>query len=220
MTIPACQLEKENTVNKVTITCLEKNVIELMSHSNEHVEENGPEQLRGRSRGGEELNESVVSSDEYVEDNDSPEQLRELSQGEEGMNESVVSFDTVDSSIDSSGLANDGNLHFACTNARSIVEKIGSLITLFDESLLHFAIITETWLTTRLCPPRVLNDLTVGANISFVRRDRGGRGGGVAISYNPTKLRLNCFETSKNVIKGEYVAAVGSTSLTKRKYLY
>ena len=60
-------------------------------------------------------------------------------------------------------------LRIACANTRSIVEKISSLVVLFEEAGLCFALLTETWLTARLCPPRTMNDLTLGANLSFVR---------------------------------------------------
>ena len=78
-------------------------------------------------------------------------------------------------------------LNIACTNARSLVQKIDSLITLFDENQLHIAMLTETWLANKHCPPRTLADLTIGANLNFIR-DRGSRGGGVAVCYNPTKI--------------------------------
>ena len=64
-------------------------------------------------------------------------------------------------------------LNVACANARSLVDKIKSLIVLFEENQLHIALLTETWLANKHCPPRVMNDLTIGANLSFIRRDRG-----------------------------------------------
>ena len=112
---------------------------------------------------------------------------------------------------------NKNNLNFACANARSVVEKIGSVITAFEESLLHFMLLTETWLSKKHCPPRVLADLTVGANLNFIRKDRGRRGGGVAICYDPTKIRLNIFKAANHEEKGEVVTAVGNSPLTKRK---
>ena len=69
-------------------------------------------------------------------------------------------------------------LNLACANARSVVEKISSLVTLFEEKNLDFALLTETWLTQKACPKRKMDDLTIGANLSFIRRDRGSRGGG------------------------------------------
>ena len=119
--------------------------------------------------------------------------MRENSEESNGLDVSTVEDHST--SISETNLANSENLlHFACTNARPIVEKIDSLITLFEESSLHFAILTETWLTKRHCPPRVLNDLTVGANISFIRRDRGRRGGGVAI-YAMIRVKYACLNS-------------------------
>ena len=77
-------------------------------------------------------------------------------------------------------------------------------------------LLTETWLTKKHCSPRVLSDLTLGANLSFIRRDRGSRGGGVAICFDPTRIRLSAFPVGKD-IKGEIVCATGNSPLTKRK---
>ena len=89
---------------------------------------------------------------------------------------SLVMSDNIltDSDISEYGaLEADNNLHFACANARSVVHKIGSLITSFEENKLHLMLLTETWLNAKHCPPRVMNDLTIGANLNFIRR-RGG----------------------------------------------
>ena len=115
-------------------------------------------------------------------------------------------------------LSQNGNLlHIACANASSLVEKIDSLICLFDNNQLHLAFLTETWLTNRTCPPRTMSDLTAGANLSFVRRDRGSRGGGVAVCYNPTKIRMNKFKFTSQYKEAELVCAIGNCQLTKRK---
>ena len=55
--------------------------------------------------------------------------------------------------------------------------------------------------------------------MSFIRRDRGSRGGGVAICYNPTKIRMNRFNFKQQAqcTNTELICAVGSCSLTKRK---
>ena len=129
---------------------------------------------------------------------------------------SVSEIGTGSSSDEYGRLANDtAKINFACANARSLVHKIGSLITLFEENSLHFAIITETWLSKKHCPPRMLSDLTVGSNITLLRKDRGSRGGGVAICFDPTKMKMNAYN-AKNT-KGETVYAVGNSSLTMRK---
>lgn len=130
---------------------------------------------------------------------------------------SLVDYGSSDS-YDSCLEENNSLLNIACTNARSIVEKIKSLITLFEENGLHIAILTEAWLTSKSCPVRAMNDLTIGANLNFVRRDRGRRGGGVAICYDPTKIRMNRFrvQTEPNN-KTEIICAAGNSNLTKRK---
>ena len=114
-------------------------------------------------------------------------------------------------------LVNSNCLNLACANARSVVEKIDSVVTLFEENSLHLALLTETWLTAKACPARKMADLTTGANLSFIRRDRGSRGGGVAICYNPTKLRLTRFKINQVRDRTEIVCAVGNSSITKRK---
>ena len=132
---------------------------------------------------------------------------------------SIDSFNTVDNS-DYDVINVDNNLlSIACTNARSIVEKIESVITLFDECSLHVAMITEAWLTKKHCPPRVMADLVLGSNIDFIRRDRGTRGGGVCICYNPTRIRLTKFAAYNNS-NTELVCATGNCALTKKKIAF
>ena len=50
----------------------------------------------------------------------------------------------------------------------------------------------------------------------MIRRDRGRRGGGVAICYDPTKLRLKKFPVGGDG-SSEIVCATGNVSLTKQK---
>ena len=70
----------------------------------------------------------------------------------------------------------------------------------------------------KVCSVRTMNDLTEGANLNFNRRDRGSRGGGVAVCYDPTRIRLNSFPVIQNNDKKcELVCAVGNCVLTKRK---
>ena len=114
-------------------------------------------------------------------------------------------------------IVNSGTLTIACTNAQSVVEKVDSLVTLFEEMGLHFALLTETWLTHKLCSRRKLEDLTVGGNVSFIRKDRSTRGGGIAIAFNPTKTKLTKFAVPQNYLNTEVVCTVGSTPLSSRK---
>ena len=114
---------------------------------------------------------------------------------------------------------NASHINVACANARSLVDKIDSLVTLFEENNLHIAMLTETWLSKKHCPPRTMSDLTIGANLNFIRRDRGRRGGGVAVCYDPTKITMKkiSFKQQENCVNTEIVCAVGNCSLTKRK---
>ena len=130
-----------------------------------------------------------------------------------------ISTSISDGSETSIGLLNADKtlLNLACTNARSIVEKVDSLVTLFEENCLHLAMVTETWLSPKKCSKRSMDDLLNGANISFIRKDRGSRGGGVAICYDGTKIRMTNLPVPQNGDVGEIVCSIGSTSLTKRK---
>ena len=136
------------------------------------------------------------------------------------VSENSITSSASSNSLDHYGALGDDNaLHFACANARSIVNKVDSLITSFEENKLHLMLLTETWLKAKHCPPRVMNDLTVGANLNFIRKDRGGRrrGGGVAICYDPTKIRLTKFEASSCDVESEFICAAGTCTLTQRK---
>ena len=62
-----------------------------------------------------------------------------------------------------------------------------------------------------------MDDLLNGANIAFIRKDRGRRGGGVAICYDPTKMSMKNYPVPQLDKKTEIVCALGNTSLTKRK---
>ena len=113
--------------------------------------------------------------------------------------------------------SSENKINLACTNARSLAQKIGSLVTLFDENSLHIAMLTETSLTPKNSPPRVLSDLLHGGNIALIRRDRGSRGGGVAIAFNPEKGNFKKYGVNNGDKKSEIVAAVGNIKATKRK---
>ena len=60
-------------------------------------------------------------------------------------------------------------------------------------------------------------DLTVGSDMNLIRRDRGSRGGGICIAYNPTKIRLTKFAKYNNNNNSEIVCSIDNCSLTKRK---
>ena len=107
------------------------------------------------------INEEILRLD----NNKNYESENELQLDSVSSFESEISVETL--------VTGPGLFSLACTNARSIVEKISSLVTLFEECDLHVALLTETWLTARSCSKRQLEDLTTGANVSFIRRDRG-----------------------------------------------
>ena len=86
---------------------------------------------------------------------------------------SNVSIATSSNSLSYQSLSqNEDLLSIACANARSLVEKIESLVTLFEECGLHAAMITETWLSQKHCPPRTMADLTIGSDLNLIRKDR------------------------------------------------
>ena len=62
-----------------------------------------------------------------------------------------------------------------------------------------------------------MNDLTEGSNLNFIRKDRGSRGGGVAVCYDRTRIKFSNFPVANRNKKCELVAAVGNCVLTKRK---
>ena len=76
-------------------------------------------------------------------------ETKEIVRSSSSINDSLVISNFEDNSSNSSvhWLAeNTSCLKIACANARSVVQKINSLITLFEECDLHIALLTETWL--------------------------------------------------------------------------
>ena len=86
--------------------------------------------------------------------------------------------------------------------------------------LLSFAIITETWLTKSNETTRRTNDIEYGENIKLIRKDHGGtrRGGGVAIAYSLSRMRLDEIELIGSRREYEVVAALGK-DITSGKQL-
>ena len=100
------------------------------------------------------------------------------------------------------------------TNARSLSPKIHSLITMFDELELHFAIITESWLKDGEMLDRDIIDLEHGTDLKIIYKNRPSRsssrrrvGGGVSIIYSKTK----CNFKERRIASKEFeiVVAVG-----------
>ena len=100
------------------------------------------------------------------------------------------------------------------TNARSLAPKISSLLTMFDELGLHFALITESWLKDGAILDRDIIDLEHGSDLGILYRNRPKRptsarqvGGGVSVVYSKSR----CSFKERRVVgnRFEMVAAVG-----------
>ena len=108
------------------------------------------------------------------------------------------------------------NMNIINANARSLNNKIGSLIDIFDELQLSAAILTETWFRSGEELSRELEALKASDNIKMVARNRRGRkGGGVAVAFDSTMLNMKEFKFPNNVY--ELVCAVGNSSAGNRK---
>ena len=100
-------------------------------------------------------------------------------------------------------------------NARSLNNKIGSLVELFEEYELSFALLTETWFSSGEKLKDELVELEEGENIGMIARNRPGRGGGVAIAFKSSCLTVKEFKLPNN--KFEMVCGVGNFTNTNRK---
>ena len=96
-------------------------------------------------------------------------------------------------------------------NARSMNNKIGSLIEAFEEFQLSVALISETWFKNGSGLDREMNDLLLSDGIGMITRNRGGRGGGVAIAFRSSEISLKEFKIPEN--KYEMVKFVASVCL-------
>ena len=106
---------------------------------------------------------------------------------------------------------------FLITNARSLPPKIRSLITYFEELELHFALVTETWMSEGDRYDRNAKKLEDRDNLEIIRKSRKTRGGGVAIVFDKKKIKLKYVKIKRNSF--EVVAAVGRTTDDNRKLL-
>ena len=93
-----------------------------------------------------------------------------------------------DSSCTPAEKRNIDEVNFINANARSLCPKINSLLDCFEELNLTFATITETWLADGAGLDEDLSDLTLGAGVSLLvkNRERNARGvahGGVALAF-------------------------------------
>ena len=69
---------------------------------------------------------------------------------------------------------NDGcdKIYFMHTNARSLSPKIVSLLDLFEEFRLSFAIVTESWLASGTRLKEDLEDLESGTDLKLIYKNR------------------------------------------------
>ena len=124
------------------------------------------------------------------------------------------------SSISSSGnvsTARHNLLNFMYTNARSLSPKMDSLIEMFDNLDLHFAAVSETWMSDDRRYENNLRKLEGKENLSMIARNRTGRGGGVAIIFNKSKINLKPVKLKSG--KFEVVGGLGRTADDSKKIL-
>ena len=112
-------------------------------------------------------------------------------------------------------------LRMMLTNARSLSPKIHSLITMFDELQLHFAVVTESWLKDGQTLDRDVIDLEYGTDLKIIYKNRPTKqasrrrvGGGVSIIYS--KARCNLRERRIASGRFEIVIATGKIAPLSR----
>ena len=84
------------------------------------------------------------------------------------------------------------------TNARSIRNKIQSLIVKFNELSTHVALISETWLGRNKGTNAELAGVEKSEDIGLIRRDRVLRGGGVCVMYDNNRAHFKEYEPVKH----------------------
>ena len=101
-------------------------------------------------------------------------------------------------------------------NARSLNNKLGSLVDMLNEFEVTFALLTETWFKSGKNLEAELTDLELAEEIGIIARNRSGkRGGGVAISYNKLIANMKEYRFPGNMY--EMVCAVGNSIHSNRK---
>ena len=131
---------------------------------------------------------------------------------------------SVDISLNGTDLSHDletnkTKITFANSNARSLIDKLDSVATVYSEFELDLFGITETWLKNNKETTATLTELKSARGIEFIRKDRSGRrGGGVAISYDMSKVKLRR-EKVRGLETFEVVAASGKLIANGRPLL-
>ena len=103
------------------------------------------------------------------------------------------------------------------TNSRSLPPKIESLVEMFDNLGLHFAAISETWMSEGKRYEKNAQKLEDRDELLIIKKSRRTRGGGVAIIFNKRKMSLKQFKIRDN--KFEMVGASGRTAEDSRRLI-
>ena len=110
------------------------------------------------------------------------------------------------------------------TNARSLCPKINSLIDCMEEIEASIAIVTETWLRDGQALQDDMQDLSLGAGLGMICRNRsparnGVTYGGVAIIWREAVCGFREVKTVRNSEGFEVLIAAGSLAGHSRKIL-
>ena len=94
-------------------------------------------------------------------------------------------------------------MHFSVINARSLAPKISSLIENFSEYDWSFAVVSETWFVEGPKFEETIRELSLGHGLDAICQNRNPKqglntGGGVAILWRKSKIRLKVFTVRKN----------------------
>ena len=98
-----------------------------------------------------------------------------------------------------------------------MLPKIDSFTQTLEESQADVCICTETWTHSNAQTEEFLGDFSSNTNYDILRRDRGSRGGGVAIVFN--KKRLTASRVSTPPSEYEVLAAIIRRTSQRRKIL-
>ena len=93
------------------------------------------------------------------------------------------------------GEINDNN---DITNARSLAPKTESVIDAFNKLDLSMMLVTETWLSKGPVKDQMLDTLENGYGIGGIYKDRGSRGGGVAILFRKSLMKMSEERRTRN----------------------
>ena len=119
---------------------------------------------------------------------------------------------------------NESILRYLVTNARSLAPKIMSLVELFEECKLHFAIVTESWLMDGSQLDKDVVDLEHGTDVKIIYKNRPKKpssrrkvGGGLVIIYNKSMCNFKEIKLAKADF--ELVCAQGQVNGINRHIL-